>query len=116
MLAGINHFVHPQPYMEIMPPVLPWHRALVYISGACEILGGLLVLFKQTRRVGAWIIILLLIAVFPANVQMALNFRAAHHPYLWVAILRLPLQALLIWWAALYTRRQHTQGLNQTPT
>lgn len=102
--AGINHFVHPAMYRKIMPPWLPAPVLLVGLSGAFEIVFGLLLLFPKTRRVAAWLIILLLVLVFPANVQMAINYRQEDHPLLWLAILRLPLQALLIWWAWQYTR------------
>jgi uncharacterized membrane protein len=102
--AGINHFINPAMYRKIMPPWLPWHAELVLISGLCEIGFGVLLLFPATRIFAAWCIIALLIAVFPANIQMMFQFRANNHPYLWVAILRLPLQVLLIWWAWQFTR------------
>ena len=104
MLAGLNHFLNPKFYLRIMPPWLPWHIPLVAVSGVCEILGGILLLQQSTRVAGAWFIIAILIAVFPANIQMALNFSHKHNPYLWLAILRLPLQLVLVWWAWLYTR------------
>lgn len=99
ILAGINHFWHPQFYLTIMPPCLPWPNELVFISGVCEILLGVLVLFQKTKRFAAWGIILLLIVVFPANIQMMLNYWKASNPHLWIAIVRLPLQMLFIWWA-----------------
>ncbi len=102
--AGINHFVHPQTYMAIMPPWLPAHLALVFISGVIEVLLGILLVPKITRRMAAWGIILLLLAVFPANVHMLLNFYNEKHPLIWLAVLRLPLQFLLIWWAYQYTK------------
>lgn len=105
VLAGINHFVNPLFYKKIMPPWLSLPYTLIYISGACEIVFGLLLMPKQTRRVAAWCIIALLVAVFPANIQMMLNYREEHNPYLWIAILRLPLQLLLIWWAYLFTSK-----------
>ena len=105
MIAGVIHFLHPLQYVAIMPPSLPYPLTLVYISGACEIVLGLLLIPPATRRMAAWLIIALLIAVFPANIQMMLNYRHEHNPELWVTILRLPLQALLIWWAWVYTRR-----------
>ncbi len=102
--AGANHFVNTPFYVSIMPPYLPWPVALVYISGVAEIgLGGLL-LFERWSRLAAWGLIALLIAVFPANVHMAL------HPelYPWASSLglwlRLFLQGLLIAWAYWYTR------------
>ena len=103
--AGINHFIHPGFYLEIMPPKLPYQLPLVYISGVCEILVALLLLPVATRHLGAWLLILLLIAIFPANIQMAINYRHKNDPHLWIAILRLPIQFLLIWWAWLYTKK-----------
>ena len=102
--AGVNHFVHAEMYLAIMPPWLPAHRFLVYLSGIMEIIFGALLWFPGTRRLAAWGIILLLIAVFPANIQMALNYYHHQSPQLWLAIFRLPLQFLLIWWAWQYTK------------
>ena len=104
--AGINHFWHPDGYVKIMPTYLPYHLPLVYISGVIESLLGLLLIPKKTRRLAAWLVIALLIAVFPANIQMAVDFWKEKNAYLWVAILRLPLQVVLIWWAWIYTRNQ----------
>lgn len=104
MLAGFNHFRNPRMYLRIMPSYLPWHQPSVLISGVLEILLGILLVFPATRVMAAWCLILLLIAVFPANIQMALNFYHKKSPYLWIAIARLPLQPLLIWWAWLYTK------------
>lgn len=102
--AGINHFVHPSFYLQIMPPWLPWHNELVFVSGVAEVICALLLLFPETRRIGAWAVIALLIAVFPANIQMLLNYKAAHNPQVWIAVLRLPIQLLLIWWAYGFTK------------
>ncbi len=104
LLAGVMHFVKPRVYLWMMPPWLPFHLPLVYISGFVEILAAILLMFPTTRPSGAWLTIALLIAVFPANIQMAVNFQRRHHRLLWLAILRLPMQLLLIWWAWLYTR------------
>ena len=97
--AGVIHFVYPHFYLKIMPPRLPYHAALVNISGVCEVLFALLLLPVATRHIAAWLIILLLIAIFPANIYMAIKWRKKHHPYLWIALARLPLQFVLIWWA-----------------
>lgn len=102
--AGINHFIHPQPYIQIMPAFLPYPDILVYVSGAFEIILGLLLIPLKTRKLAAWGIIILLVAVFPANVQMMINYRQENNPKLWIAVLRLPLQLLFIYWAYLYTR------------
>ena len=101
--AGIYHFIRPQFYKKIMPPWLPCHLPLIYASGFFEIILGTLLFFEPTKIIAAWGIIALLIAVFPANIQMMLNFKYRRNPYTWVAILRLPLQLVLIWWAWLYT-------------
>lgn len=103
--AGINHFANPLFYKKIMPPWLPYHYPLIYTSGVAEIVLGILLLPVSTRRWAAWGIIMLLIAVFPANVQMLLNYREEQNPYLWIAILRLPLQLLLISWAYSFTKK-----------
>ncbi len=103
--AGIYHFVNPRMYQRIMPPYLPFPTQLVFISGICEIVLGFLLIPPSTRPAAAWLLIALLIAVFPANIQMAINFWQKKSPYLWVAIARLPLQFLLIWMAWLFTKK-----------
>jgi uncharacterized membrane protein len=102
-IAGINHFIHPKAYMSIMPPYIPFPKELVFITGAMEIGCALLLLPSFSRRIAAWGIILLLIAVFPANIQMSLNYYRENNPYFWLTLLRLPLQILLIWWAYKFT-------------
>lgn len=104
LCAGINHFWNPEFYIMIMPNWLPWQRALVLISGGFEILFGLLLVFKRTGIAAAWGIILLLLAVFPANIQKLLNYIAQDNPHVWIAIVRLPLQVVLIWWAYIFTK------------
>lgn len=96
MLAGINHFRSPQMYRAIMPPYLPWHTQLVALSGAAELGLGALALVPQWRRQAGWGLIALLVAVFPANLHMALH--SDHYPQIpaWLLWCRLPLQVLLI--------------------
>ncbi len=109
VVAGVNHFVSPRFYVQIMPPYVPWHEAMVAISGALEIALGVLVLIPRTRRLAAWGLIALLIAVFPANLHMALNevrIDGELAAPAWALWLRLPLQAVLIAWAWAYTRRE----------
>lgn len=103
-IAGINHFIHLSFYLKIMPAWLPAHKAFVFISGVAEIIFAMLLLNTSTRKWGAYCIIALLIAVFPANIQMLLNYYREHNPMLWVAILRLPVQLILIWWAYSFTK------------
>ena len=106
IVAGMLHFVFPAPYLLIIPPILPWHPALLWISGAAEICGGVGLLLPRTRRAAGYGLALLLIVVFPANVYMAMAH--VQFPGLmgerWVQWLRLPLQIPLIWWALRYTR------------
>jgi uncharacterized membrane protein len=102
--AGINHFLNPSMYLTIMPPWLPAQPFFVLFSGLAELVLGLLLLVPKTRRLAAWGVILLLIAVFPANIQMALNYRREDAPQLWMAVFRLPVQLLLIWWSYQYTK------------
>jgi uncharacterized membrane protein len=104
MAAGINHFWHTAFYVSMMPPYLPLHLELVYLSGVAEILLGVLLLFSRWQMLAGWGIIALCIAVFPANVHMAL------HPELFTQfspqglLWRLPLQAVAMGWAWWYTR------------
>jgi uncharacterized membrane protein len=105
--AGVNHFVNPAPYVAMMPDALPAHLALVYISGVAEILGGLGLILPATRRLAAWGLIALFVAIFPANLNMALNHLPLGTRVLpsWALWARLPLQLLLIAWAYSFTRR-----------
>ena len=98
LAAGSLHFLRPRPYVAIVPDMLPRKRELVYASGVAEIAGGLGVLATPTRRAAGWWLIATLVAVFPANVNMAVNaerFRSVPEPLLWA---RLPVQGLLIAW------------------
>jgi uncharacterized membrane protein len=102
--AGINHFRSPAVYVSIMPPTLPAHLALVYISGVFEVALGALLLVPATTQLAARGLILLLIAIFPANLHMATHpqlYRGISPALLWA---RLPLQGVLILWAYWYTR------------
>jgi uncharacterized membrane protein len=98
--AGLLHLVAPGAYERTMPPYLPLHRELVYLSGALEILGGLGLLIERTRSAAGMGLILLLVAVLPANVQMLIDARVADKPSWWLALLwlRLPLQGVLAAW------------------
>ena len=68
--VGVKHFTNPNFFLAIMPPYIPCHNFMVYLSGALEIVFALMMLFKKTRFYGCWGIILLLIAVFPANIYL----------------------------------------------
>lgn len=104
--AGIMHFVRPEFYLKIMPPYLPWHRELVYLSGVAESALGLLLLVPLYSRWAAWGLIALLIAVFPANVYVFQHQELLPAPPL-VHLLRLPLQGVFMLWAYWHTRPDH---------
>ncbi|MDB5207862.1 MAG: hypothetical protein JWR72_2937 [Flavisolibacter sp.] len=110
VLAGVNHFWHPEGYLRLMPDFLPLHEQLNYLTGILEVLFAILLLFRVTRSTGAWGLIILLILIFPANIQMAVDYTQEGHPLVWLAYLRLPLQLILIWWVMIYTNwyRSHT--------
>lgn len=102
LLAGINHFINPKTYIKIIPSWLPNPVWINYVSGMAEIILGILLLLNCTRTLAAWGIIALLITIFPANIQMSINFYHANHSKFWWTIARLPLQVLLIAWAWSY--------------
>lgn len=104
--AGLNHFIAADTYVAMTPSALPAHRALVYLSGIAEIAGGLGLILPATRRWAAWGLIALLVAVFPANVNMAINHLPLGERVVptWALWARLPLQLVLIAWAWWYTR------------
>lgn len=110
-VAGILHFVVPELYVQIVPPVFPAPLALVYLSGLAEMAVGIGVLLPETRRYAAWATIALLVAIFPANVYMATHGVVIEgmpggggDPSKLVRWGRLPLQGVLLLWAFWYTR------------
>jgi uncharacterized membrane protein len=107
--AGSLHFIKPAPYLRIMPSYIPWHPEMVRVSGAFEILGGLGLLVPATRRAAAFGLVALLIAVFPANLYMAMHPVEAGAAGIAPALSwgRLPMQALLIWWLLWCTRPRY---------
>ncbi len=79
--GGVFHFINTNLYLKIMPPYIPWHLAMVYISGVAEIAGGVGLLVPILRKPAAWGLVALLIAVFPANVFMAMErIQVTAHP------------------------------------
>jgi uncharacterized membrane protein len=97
--AGTLHFTQPKFYEAIMPPYVPAHRELVYASGAAEIAGGVAAIAPKTRRAGGWWLVATLLAVFPANVHMALHPDQFSKLPRWALLARLPLQGVFIAWA-----------------
>lgn len=104
--AGANHFIAPDTYVAMMPEALPAHLALVYLSGVAEILGGLGLILPATRKLAAWGLIALFVAVFPANLNMAINGLPLGTTEVasWALWARLPLQLVAIAWAYWFTR------------
>lgn len=98
-VTGTLHFVFPRAFASIVPPQLPARTALVYVSGAAEIACAAGLAVPRTRRAAGWATALLLVAVFPANVQMALDAGDRSTAYRWGTYLRLPLQLPLVLWA-----------------
>jgi uncharacterized membrane protein len=111
VLAGISHFTQPGFFRQIVPPALPAPDLVVVLSGVAEIVLGVLVVVPATRRMAAWGIIALLIAVWPANIYQALYNPTLVDPPAWMGQptqtalwIRLPLQLVLMYWAWRYTR------------
>lgn len=94
--VGVKHFTNPMWFIKIVPPILPYKLSLVYISGFFEILFGFLLLFPNTRYIAGWGLIMLLIAVFPANIYLAMTNGAALNTTPLIAWGRLPVQFILI--------------------
>lgn len=111
IIVGITHFMVPEPYVRIVPPQLPYPLELVYISGFFEILGAIGLLIPYVSVAAAYGLIALFIAVFPANINQAVNNipieGIPHHQALYWA--RLPFQAVFIAWAWWYTRNPQAQ-------
>ena len=111
IFGGFNHFRDPEVYLSIMPPYLPWPSALHLTAGFFEFVFGVMLLIPRYQRLAAWGLIALLLAVYPANIHMAVNWR--DYPewrmsFLWI---RLPLQFVLIAWAWWFTKADEEKGL-----
>ena len=98
IVIGVKHFLDPVFFMSIMPPMIPLHRELVYLSGFFEIILGCMLLFPKTRLYASYALILLLIFVFPANIYLYLSetpreiLGVSKHQ----ALIRMPFQLPLI--------------------
>ncbi|MDR9416878.1 MAG: hypothetical protein RI564_11375 [Gracilimonas sp.] len=100
MVAGVLHFLKPGFFMKIMPDYLPWHKPLVLISGFFEIIGGIGMLFSSLQLIASYGLIILLFAVFPANIEMFKKYyrKNGFTPFVWALLIRLPLQFVFIGW------------------
>jgi uncharacterized membrane protein len=111
VVLGVLHFTHTGGFEQIVPDSLPAHLALVYTSGFLEVLGGIGLLIPGVSRFAAWLLVVLYIVVFPANLYQAINnieVVALPHepPLIW---LRLPFQAFLVAWAWWFTKNDITE-------
>ena len=104
IVAGINHFINPDWFVRIVPPILPFKAALVYVSGVFEIVLGSLLIFPKTRFIAGWGLILLLLAVYPANIYVALSNGKAMNITPMMAWGRLPFQFVFIGLAYWHSR------------
>ena len=102
IVAGFNHFIHPNTYLDLIPTYLPQHQLLNNICGVCEIIAGVLMIIPSTRKPAAYLIILMLIAFIPAHIYH-IQMQGCVSKYLcvaeWIAWARLPFQFILMLWA-----------------
>ena len=101
---GVDHFINPDFYLSIMPPSFPLHEEAIYISGFFEIIGGIGVLIPRFRKIAGWGLVALLIAVYPANIYMAITPEAFPDIPVEMLYFRLVLQFLFLYWAYSVTR------------
>ncbi len=109
LLAGINHFIHPSSYLQVIPPYLPAHEVLNDIAGVAEITAAILLHIRTTRKLAAWGIVMMLLAFVPVHIYMIQQAPMRMGSLLitpLIAWLRLPLQAVLIFWAYTFTRNR----------
>ncbi|HXP52927.1 MAG TPA: MauE/DoxX family redox-associated membrane protein [Bacteroidia bacterium] len=103
LLAGINHFYSSNFYETIMPAYIGYHKLLIEISGVVEILLALILIPNYTRRIAATLIAVMLVIFLWLHIQMLIDFWSKDNKHLWIAILRVPMQFILIWWAYSFT-------------
>jgi uncharacterized membrane protein len=115
IFAGFNHFYNPDFYLRIMPPYLPWPSALHLIAGFFEVVLGVMLLIPRFQRLAAWGLIALLLAVYPANIHMAVNWRLYPDLPMIFHWIRLPLQFVMIAWAWWFTKADEVKGLKYEP-
>ena len=104
---GIDHFINPDFYLSIMPPSFPLHHEAVYISGLFEIIGGVGILIYRFRKIAGWGLFALVIAVYPANIYMAITPSAFPDIPIFILYFRLGLQFIFLYWAYTITRKEY---------
>ncbi len=111
VVAGALHFIRPEMYEAIVPPLLGHPREFVAMSGIAEIAGGVGLMLPPTQRAAGIGLIALLLAVWPANIWMAIDAeRFANVTLAWALWARVPLQLLLIWWIERVSRKARSAG------
>jgi uncharacterized membrane protein len=108
VVAGVNHFLNPEFYTNIMPGYMSWHYELVIISGVTEILAGVLLAIPKTSRIGAWAMVAMLLAFMPVHVHMIMNATQYSDVPLVLLWVRIPLQFVFILWAWWFTRPERS--------
>lgn len=103
IIAGVNHFLNPRFYLQMIPPYLPRHRQMNLLAGIIEVILGLMLLWPMYSKLAAWGIIILLILVFPANVYQLQSAGVNTKIPVWALWLRLPVQGFLVYWAWWHT-------------
>jgi len=115
LFMGVLHFVLPKPFMRIVPPMFGAPRVWTYASGVAELVSGGLLLSTKTKHIGAWVSAATIVAVYPANVWMAMDAGAPRNPEAIVAWVRLPFQIPLVLWALSHRRRVTDATAEHTP-
>ena len=109
VFIGIRHFTNPQYFLDIVPPQLPFKLFLVYLTGLIEIVGGAAILLPKTRKAGAYLLIFLLVSVFPANIYLYISETPQN--LLGIskmdALIRMPFQIPLILLAFWHSKENH---------
>ena len=111
---GIDHFINLEFYLSIMPPAFPLHSEAVYISGFFEVLGGVCVLIPPLRKIAGWGLVALLVAVYPANIYMAITPEAFPNFHVALLYIRLPFQFIFIYWAYSLTQPAYNLASQKT--
>ena len=104
---GTDHFTNPDFYLSIMPPSFPLHHEAVYISGLFEIIGGVGILIYRFRKIAGWGLFALVIAVYPANIYMAITPSAFPDIPIFILYFRLGLQFIFLYWAYTISRKEY---------
>ncbi len=105
VLAGAYHFINPNFYEAILPSYIGYHSFLIFFSGVCEFLLGIFLIPLFSRRIAAILITFMLTVFLWLHVQMLIDYWKSSDKHLWLAIIRIPIQFILIWWAYSFTKR-----------